>query len=172
MIARRSARAVWSRRREILIALSVLAQLAIVVAVASSILEGSFPHDLEPDGAVQAPHHFTYGVIAAALLAFVVWDDHPKREPIVVVGSLAAGYFAFLHVWKWYPVTGAALVLLALAGAWFGLLRPQWDDWNGRVRLAVAICVLVAYDDALEHALGIPTPLDFIWNVHLGQYIV
>lgn len=128
---------------------------------------GAFPAEPVPDGAVMAPHHFTYAVYAACLLSLVVWDDYRDREPLVVVGSLAAAYVGFVHVWKWYPVTGAALVLIGLAGASGGLLRPAWSEWDPRVRIGVAICVLIAWDDAISHAFGVWTPLDAFWKAYL-----
>lgn len=159
------------RRRAALIAAVAIAQLSIFLELGRGILEGRFPVESVPDHAVMAPHHFTYAVIGAGLIALLVWDDHPKREPIVVVGALAVAYFGFIHVWKWYAVTGAALVLLGLAGASGGLLRPKWDDWSLRVRLGVAVCVLAAYDDAISHAFGLWTPLDAFWKAYMVPVI-
>lgn len=51
--------------------------------------------------------------------------------------GVALSTFAFVSIWDLYPVTGAGLVLVGLA---------------------------VAVDDALSHAFGIPTPLDWLWN--------
>lgn len=59
------------------------------------------------------------------------------------VGLLVAG-FSFALVWRWYPITGATGTLLGLA---------------------------IALDDALSHALGVPTPLDWVWTAHLAQYV-
>lgn len=127
----------------------------------------AFPVDGVPDDAVFAPHHYTYALIAALLLAFVVWDDYRDREPIVVAGSILLGLFGFLFVWRYYPVTGAVMSLAGLAGAAIGLLRSTWDAWDRKIRLAIGVLLLVAADDALEHAFGLPMPLDYIWKVYL-----
>ena len=59
------------------------------------------------------------------------------------VGLLVAG-FSFALVWRYYPVTGSAGTLLG---------------------------VLIALDDAVSHAFGIPTPLDWVWTAYLAQFI-
>jgi hypothetical protein len=59
------------------------------------------------------------------------------------VGLLVAG-FSFALVWRFYPVTGALGTLLG---------------------------VLVALDDAVSHAFGVWTPLDWVWTVHVAQHI-
>lgn len=71
----------------------------------------TFPAEEEPDGDVQAPHHFYVGVLVAC--------------------------FGFISVWPFYAETGAVMVLVGL---------------------------LVALDDALSHAFGIWTPLDWVWR--------
>lgn len=59
--------------------------------------------------------------------------------------GLAVTAFSFGSVWPHYPVVGAAGTLLGLA---------------------------VAVDDALEHAFGIPTPLDLFWSRILHPLVV
>jgi hypothetical protein len=71
-------------------------------------------------------------------------DDFPaEQEPDGDVSAphhfyigVGVSLFAFVSVWDLYPVTGAGLVLVGL---------------------------VVALDDALSHAFGIPTPLDEFW---------
>lgn len=129
-------------------------------------LEG-FPADRVPDSAIFAPHHYTYALIVALLLAFVVWDDYRDREPLAVVFSILFGLFGFLFVWPYYPVTGAIMSLAGLAGAGAALLRSKWGAWDRRIRIAIGVLLLVAADDALEHAFGVFMPLDYIWKVYL-----
>lgn len=45
--------------------------------------------------------------------------------------------FAFVTIWDLYPVTGATLTIVGL---------------------------LIALDDILSHAFGVPTPLDLLWK--------
>lgn len=59
------------------------------------------------------------------------------------VGLLVAGFF-FALVWPYYPETGATGTLVG---------------------------ILIALDDAVSHAFGVPTPLDYLWHAQLAQYI-
>lgn len=52
--------------------------------------------------------------------------------------------FAFGLCWRYYPVTGATGTLVGLS---------------------------IALDDAVSHAFGVTTPLDWFWTVHLAQHI-
>lgn len=70
-----------------------------------------FPAEEEPDGDVFAPHHFYIGMVLAL--------------------------FSFVTVWPYYPVTGAAAVLVG---------------------------TLILLDDAISHAFGVWTPLDALWK--------
>jgi hypothetical protein len=58
--------------------------------------------------------------------------------------GILVSLFAFVSVWDLYPVTGSLMVLLGL---------------------------LIAIDDALSHAFGIWTPLDWIWQAGLSKII-
>lgn len=58
-------------------------------------------------------------------------------------GLIIAG-FAFTLVWRWYPVAGATGTILG---------------------------VLIALDDALSHAFGVWTPLDWFWKAYLSGVI-
>lgn len=145
-----------------------------------------FPYEAVPDGAVFAPHHLHYGVLAALVVAAIVWDDFPQREPALVVVGLLAAEFGFSLTWPYYPATGAALALVGLAVATIPVTRgvvaltahyagrewerPYWAifPWQAVV---VLLCLLVAWDDLLNHAFGVPTPLDHIWNVYIYEYI-
>lgn len=53
--------------------------------------------------------------------------------------------FAFALVWKHYPVAGATGTLLG---------------------------VLIALDDALSHAFGVWTPLDWFWKAYLSKVMM
>jgi hypothetical protein len=58
--------------------------------------------------------------------------------------GLLVAAFAFSLVWPHYPKTGATGTILG---------------------------VLIALDDALSHALGIWTPLDWIWEAYLSGVV-
>lgn len=127
-----------------------------------------FPAEPIPDGAVFAPHHFTYAVYLAFLLAAVAWDDFRNREPIAVVGSLGFAWFGFIHMWPYYPVWGASMVLLGLSAASVALAHPRWGHWPRWIRIGIAVMVAVAWDDAISHAFGFWTPLDWIFKAYLA----
>lgn len=70
------------------------------------------------------PHHRYIGVLVAGVAVWVVSDDYPNREPLVVaVGALTA-LFAFATVWLYYHGTGAALALAGLLVALGGVCWP------------------------------------------------
>lgn len=121
-----------------------------------------FPHDAVPDGAPFAPHHLYVGLIVLALALAAVWDNQ-DADPIVTAGGLALTTFSFALVWPFYGAVGAAGTLLGLAAIGIGLVRER--VFFGRKTMVAALTGLaVAADDALEHAFGIPTPLDVLFN--------
>jgi hypothetical protein len=131
----------------------------------------TFPHESVPDGAVFAPHHFTYGALAALFVAATIWDDYPEWEPVGVCGGLSVALFGFLNVWRWYPVTGAALALVGTVAALASTARPRWREFRRR-RCAVGLMCLVALDDLVNHAFGVPTPLDLLWVNYIYPYMM
>jgi apolipoprotein N-acyltransferase len=142
----------------------------------------AFPVDVVPDGAAFAPHHFTWGVLVAFLALLVVWDDYREREPAITASLLGLALFSFLFAWPYYPVMGATLTLVATVLAFLvilydgvlapytclpnppGWLDPKWEEYALKWRVIALVGVLVAVDDAVEHALGWPTPLDAAWS--------
>jgi hypothetical protein len=125
-----------------------------------------FPSEAVPDGHVAAPHHVYLGVLMVLLAVWMVSDDHPGREPWLVGAAVLVAVGAFGLTWRWYPAVGAALTLLSLCVALAALCgRPYWAaySWVG-FRGAALLGVLVALDDALEHAFGWPMPLDLFWK--------
>jgi len=138
-----------------------------------------FPTDRVPDGAVFAPHHYTYSLLLALLVAAVVWDNYDSREPVLTVALVGSGLFGFLSVWPYYPVAGAVLSLVGAVGAvvvvlsgWVGFrVGDVWDEYPIRYRLALVGATVAGLDDAVEHAFGIPTPLDTAWGVLLRNGI-
>jgi len=136
---------------------------------------GWFPHEAVPDGTVWVAHHYTYLALAAAFASFTVWDDYRTKEPVVVTGSLLAGVFAFLFMWpiRGYHELGAILALLMPVIGVAAIIRPRSPWWHSPSgggyppRTALAICALSvgALDDAVEHAFGVPTPLDTIFGI-------
>ena len=133
----------------------------------------AFPSDLVPDGAVFGPHHLYIGLLLALLAVAIVWDDAANREPWVGAAALLAAAFSFATVWKFYPVTGALLSIVALLIAVLApMLLPFWREYALIGPRGVALLgALIALDDVAEHAFGIPTPLDWLWKTHLVQHI-
>lgn len=136
-----------------------------------------FPYDTIPDGAVGAPHHYTYGLLIALLAVMVVWNDYRDREPLIATVGIGAGLFGFLSVWPYYPPAGAILALAGpivaitavVAGSLGLAVGDVWDDYPRRERVAVVFFCLVALDDAVEHAFGVWTPLDALWGSGLYE---
>jgi len=137
-----------------------------------------FPAEAVPDGAILAPHHYIYGMLLVLVVIGMVWDNYADREPLLAVLGAGSGLFGFVSVWPYYPVAGALLALLgpvvviaAVTVGSFGLaVGDVWDDYPRRQRAAAVLLSLVALDDVVEHAFGVPTPLDVIWNGYLYQH--
>lgn len=137
-----------------------------------------FPYEAVPDGNVFAPHHYIYLLVAALLVYAVLWDNYDCREPVIAAGSTLAGLFGFLFVWPLYPAAGAILslagpsisVLVILLG-WSGFaVGDVWDDYPRRHRVVAILLTLGGLDDVANHAFGVHTPLDYVWNAGLYQY--
>lgn len=112
------------------------------------------PNEAEPDGEVFAPHHYLQG----AALALVVSTF--TGNWIVDLGAVA-GIFGFLLCWReeLYPATGAVI-----SGVGMGVWAVGGFIEGGIPGVLVLIAAVVAFDDWFEHATGIWTPLDTIWN--------
>lgn len=128
----------------------------------------SFPAEAVPDGAVFAPHHAIYGLLAVLFVSAIVWDNYRQVEPATTAAAALSSLFGFLFVWPWYSSPGAALALGGNVAALAALTSP-WSKWWSRYpdrqhAAAVAAC-LVALDDIVNHALGVPSPLDTSWRV-------
>lgn len=134
-----------------------------------------FPADAVPDGAVFAPHHYIYGLLLVGLVCGIVWDNYRDSEPLYTAVGVGLGLFGFMLTWPYYPVAGAILSLfgpiVSIAAVVVGYVTPEigyWDDYPVRYRVATLIFSLVALDDAVEHAFGVWTPLDAVWNAGLA----
>jgi hypothetical protein len=133
----------------------------------------SFPSEAEPDGAVFGPHHFYLGVLLILLVCWIVYADSDSESgPWVVIGMTLLAVFAFALTWPYYPVVGAlgVLVLLGAATA-IAVVRPFWWRTTLLARSLLFLGLLVAWDDALSHALGWQTPLDQLWAEYLYPYV-
>lgn len=124
-----------------------------------------FPAEPVPDGALFAPHHFLYGLYLLLFTCAKRWDDRPHEEPLLVTASALLALFGWAHLWRYYPATGAAVCLLGVAGTLVGALVTT--QYGRRWRAFVAAAGLVALDDLLSHALGLWTPLDWLWTTYL-----
>jgi len=135
----------------------------------------TFPAEAVPDGAVFAPHHYTYALLLVLLVTLVVWDNYRDREPLIVAAAAGMGLFGFFSVWPYYPTAGAILalgapvvVIGAVLSGWLGFsVGGVWDDYQPRFRLAAIGFALLALDDAVEHAFGVWTPFDALWSAGL-----
>jgi len=133
----------------------------------------NFPHDAIPDGAALAPHHAYVGLLLALLAVALVWDDAAGKEPWAVAAGIFVALFAFASIWPYYAATGAVLALFGVAVAVVAPVALQfWQSypWIGPRGVAL-LGALVAVDDVVEHAFGVATPLDWLWQTHIVQYI-
>lgn len=127
-----------------------------------------FPVDLIPDGHPFAPHHLYWASFGALLVLLTMWDNR-RADPWVAAGALVTVLFAFGSIWPFYHDFGAAVTLAGLTMALGAPLRRSYWSGVGRRRTALYILfVLAALDDAVEHALGVWTPLDWLFN----QYVI
>jgi hypothetical protein len=132
-----------------------------------------FPSDTIPDGAPFGPHHIYLGALVALLVVWIVSDDRGDREAWLVGAALLAALFGFALTWQYYPPVGAAITLAGLTTAVVAaLVRPYWAGyaWVGH-RGVLLVGLLVALDDALEHAFGWPMPLDLLWKRWLFDFV-
>ncbi|GGN97617.1 hypothetical protein [Haloarcula pellucida] len=131
-----------------------------------------WPYHVVPDGNAALPHHYMTFLLAALVPLLIVWDDHRDREPWLVLCGILGGLASFGLVWARYPVIGATLSLVANALVILAPLRPAWSAfWPRRHRVAVILLGLGAADDVLQHAMGWPTPIDWVWK-HGGRAVV
>jgi hypothetical protein len=115
------------------------------------------------------------------------------------LGALAVSAFAWFTLWGGpSPFLGAVGTLAGLAGALVAVVAaPFWSRWRWTrdvtmptgglraiparlvvrvwsvltVRSLTALGVLIALDDAVEHAFGIWTPLDWFWGAFLHRWL-
>lgn len=141
--------------------------LVLVSAVPVDALYPSFPVDRVPDGNAWGAHHFVYAGWAALFVCWIVGDD--ERKPWVVVGGLMVGLFSWYHLWpSGFSTLGALGVLVGLAVATTGAAgRGVWRETTWQLQVGCLVCLLVAWDDALEHAFGFWMPLNWFWETYL-----
>ncbi|WP_267643839.1 hypothetical protein [Haloarchaeobius amylolyticus] len=125
-----------------------------------------FPAEPVPDGALFAPHHFLYPLYLVLLCSARKWDLYPRDEPLLVTGSALLGLFGWVHLWRYYPVAGATTCLLAVCGVLVG--AAVTTRYGRRYRATVGVLALASLDDAVSHAFGVWTPLDWLWGLALA----
>jgi len=128
-----------------------------------------FPAERIPDNAIFAPHHYYLGVVLCLFVCLIVWDNYRSREPWLVMAISIAGLIAFGLTWPYYPVTGAIVSIATPILAMFALLtrREYWSDIKHIPQILIFIGLLIALDDAVDHALPLTTPLEY-----LAQYLL
>jgi hypothetical protein len=133
----------------------------------------TFPAEAVPDGHVFAPHHLTWGALLAGLVVFVVADNYRHREPLAALFGVVLALFGFLTVWKFYPATGALLTLGGCALVLAGVCWPGgiWTSYPLRWRVLAFLAGCVALDDAVSHAFGVWTPVDWLWTAHVAPLL-
>lgn len=122
-----------------------------------------------------------------------------RQKAGFTLGALAVSAFAWFTLWAGpSPFLGAVGTLAGLAGALAAVAAsPFWSAWRWTrdvdvstgglrsipvrlvarvwsvvtVRSVTALGVLIALDDAVEHAFGVPTPLDWFWAAFLHGWL-
>ncbi len=118
------------------------------------------------------PHHFYLGVLLILLVCWLARDPESEAAPWGVAGLTLLSVFSFALTWPYYPVVGAAgvLVLLALATT-LSLFRPFWWRYGPVSRGVLTAGLFLAWDDAVSHAFGWWTPMDSVWSRYLYPYV-
>lgn len=126
----------------------------------------TFPAEAIPDGAVLTVHHLITGLLTVLLAVWVVADNYANREPLLAMVGAVFALVGFLLVWKYYPMTGAAMTLAGVVLVLLGVAWPggMWAVYPWYWRGVALLGGLVALDDAVSHAFGIWTPLDAGWG--------
>jgi hypothetical protein len=124
-----------------------------------------YPAEKAPDNAFTAPHHYLYPLYVILVLCAVKWDNHSYKEPVAVVGFTLLGMFSWFQFWPYYPVVGATLCGIALIGVVVSTVLTT--TYSRRWQLAVLCLTVMAADDWFSHALGVWTPLDWIFNEYI-----
>ena len=129
-----------------------------------------FPVESVPDGHTLAPHHFTWGALLTFWVVTYAWDRFTDREPLVVTLGLSAGLFSFIMLWRFYAIAGAVGTVVGTLIATAGLIR--FRKYATRPAFwAAAFGVFAMWDDWFSHALGIWTPLDWLFKAYVHGLI-
>jgi hypothetical protein len=140
-----------------------------------------YPAEAVPDGNLLAPHHYLLGVYALVVVALLVLNDSRTTDPLGVLAGACVALFAWHHLWGLYPIVGATAALGGLVVVLAALVIPVevagvpiggfWNRYGRELGLVVLVATLVALDDWVSHALGWPTPLDWVWHVAIYPYM-
>lgn len=116
-------------------------------------------HDREPDGVTLAPHHHYQGLTVVIGAAVFAGGGVVTTLALLSILLFATGWRD--EPWAYPRVSALLSILLAGACAPVVWVAP-W--WGLHASVAATLGVLVALDDSLEHAFGIATPIDRVWN--------
>ena len=141
----------------------------------------AWPAERVPDATILAGHHYWTGLMVAMYAVWHVQDDHPHREPSIVMGGVLTAVLGFL-LWPHHPIAGATIshvgTLAIGAAVLIGdfMARYRWVHWKDLEVLPIAIPYrpgfrgvvvigwLITLDDLMSHAWGVWTPLDgWLW---------
>ena len=129
----------------------------------------TFPAEQVPDGSFFLPHHFLYplyGVLAIYLLKLN--DEEP--QPWVIFVSAIIALVGWFHFWPYYHGTGAIIALVGVLGVIGGGLA--YSDIPTRWRASVVGLGLFAFDDWVDHALGVDTPVSIIFTEYIMDLLI
>ncbi|WP_459809674.1 hypothetical protein [Halopiger thermotolerans] len=98
------------------------------------------------------------------------WDRFTDREPLIISLGLSVGLFSFIMLWQFYAAAGAVGTVVGTLIATAGLIRFRHYATRPAFWVA-AFGVYAMWDDWASHALGVPTPLDWLFEAYVHGLI-